>query len=401
MLDIKASRVYQNILLIGLGLYLLAGIKTDFIFFFNGNFISQPLYDFGYYERALHAALAGSDPYSIRNVGFGYFYPPPALLIVELFHSLRPFYLKMLTYSVFNVALLIFIINRVATHYGLSFKETWAWYVLGLGFAPLHELLLAGQINIVTLFGIALFFLWPEIPTLSGGGWALAILTKVSPIVLVGNVLVTKNYKLLAAALIWIIIATGLSIFRYGLFPLMTYPEVFGWLSHQFPVDLGSQSFVAKMAMVFGAALPRSGYQLIQIGLMLYIFLVIVASLGLSIGGKQPREPLFILSVFGMTILPNVMWYHHYVFLLLPILIWLGWRRLDVRLATWCLMGLIIIQTDRFYLTSGLLIHLFVHLSILAILVWQIRQFYSQRQPARSFLLGKRSTQRASEAIVE
>jgi hypothetical protein len=57
------------------------------------------------------------------------------------------------------------------------------------------------------------------------------------------------------------------------------------------------------------------------------LLLAIVASGLLTYFGKQPREPLFIVTALGMTLSPNVMWYHHYVFLLLPLFIWMGWSR--------------------------------------------------------------------------
>jgi len=86
-----------------------------------------------------------------------------------------------------------------------------------------------------------------------------------------------------------------------------------------------------------------------------------------------------------MAILPNIMWYHHYVFVLLPILIWMGWKYPDFKITAWCLLGLTIIQVER-YLTFGFLAHVFVHISMLLILLGQIRQFYSQRDTQSELL---------------
>lgn len=380
MLDIKNPRFYQAILVICLCAFLLAGIKTD-IFWVSWKPISSNLFgDFHIYERAVNDALTGPGPYSVRDIGDGYLYPPPALFIVEIFHYIKPFYLKFLIYSLVNVALLMVIVNRVSKHYGYSKKETWYWYILCLGFAPFHELIFTGQINAITLFGIFLFFLWQESsPMISGGGLSLAILTKVSPVLLFGQLLITKNYKVMVSTFIWLVTLLALSILRYGVSPMFTYPKFFFWLSNQFPIDNNSQSFVSKLAMTFGSAINVSEIQIAQRILLFYIFAIIAMSMLLTVGGKQPNEPAFIIIVMGMTILPNVMWYHHYVFILLPILVWIGWRQLDPRVIFWCLIGLIIVQIDRYYLTYGLLIHGFVHISILLILIWQIQQFYIKR----------------------
>ncbi|KXK13012.1 MAG: hypothetical protein UZ14_CFX002001936 [Chloroflexi bacterium OLB14] len=89
--------------------------------------------------------------------------------------------------------------------------------------------------------------------------------------------------------------------------------------------------------------------------------------------GKQSTEPLFLVTMLGMAISSNIVWYHHYVFLLLPMLIWMGWKKLDWQVIVWCLFGLSIIQIDRFYLTKGLLVHIFVHSLIIFILVSQVK----------------------------
>jgi hypothetical protein len=214
---------------------------------------------------------------------------------------------------------------------------------------------------------------------------SLAILTKVTPAIFLANLIVAKKYKIIAVTLVWVFIITILYILRYGISPVLTYPEMLHWLSNQFVVDNNSQSLVSKLVMTFGLTFQHSEYQIVERILMLYILLVVFISSLFILKGKQPGEPLFIVTALGMTVMPNVMWYHHYVFILLPLLAWMGWRRLDVRIVNWCLLGLIVIQGDRFALTYGLLTHIFIHASILLVLLWQIRDFYS-RQKARNII---------------
>ncbi len=68
-----------------------------------------------------------------------------------------------------------------------------------------------------------------------------------------------------------------------------------------------------------------------------------------------------------MILSPNILWYHHYVFFLLPMLVWIGWQRKNNLVTIWCLTGMLITQFDYFLLTGGLLVHIFGHLSILIV----------------------------------
>jgi hypothetical protein len=379
--------------------YLTIGLYTELNLIVLKPIPSSLLEDFKIYEHALDNTLNGGDPYFQRIIGLAYLYPPPALFIVEFFHHIKPFLLKVSVFSVFNIGLLIFMVHGIARYYGLSSSKTWYWYVICLGFAPFLELLQIGQINLITLFGLFVLFISTETSSLlSGAGLGLAIITKVSPILFFGYALFQKKYKVLIISLILMCILTGLSILRFGSLPVLEYPEVFRWLINQFPLDQNSQSLVAKLAtpgypIQFQGAIPiflrdllaqinsvfSTDYQVIQRILTLYIFFIIFTSGLLTLYDKQPREPLFIITAFGMTLSANVMWYHHYVFLLLPLLIWMGWTQLDLRTVVWSLIGLLIIQFDRFFPPYGLLIHLFGHISILSLLAFQIRALHSSR----------------------
>jgi hypothetical protein len=353
------------------------GVKTEIGFaqLFPGYF-----QDFGFYERALNHALTGESPYFVRAIGSGYLYPPHSLLIIEVFHYIKPVFLKFLIYSTFNVALMILTVTGTARYYGYSAKSVWYWYVFCLGFVPFLELLHVGQINTITLFGIFLFFLWLDTsPVVSGFGLSLAMLTKVTPAIFLANLAVTKKFRVIAFTAAWVFTITILYAIRYGISPVLTYPEMLQWLSNQFVIDNNSQSLVSKLVMTFGFAFEYPEYLIVQRVLMLYIVLVLSVSSFFTIKGKQPKEPLFIVTALGMTVSPNVMWYHHYVFVLLPIMIWMGWMRLDARTVNWCLAGLFIIQIERFALTHGLLIHIFIHISMIILLLWQIRHYYSRQ----------------------
>src|SRR5512144_1686189 len=48
--------------------------------------------DFGFYQQALERALSGGDMYAVHSIGEAYLYPPPALLVIDLFNLVPDFY---------------------------------------------------------------------------------------------------------------------------------------------------------------------------------------------------------------------------------------------------------------------------------------------------------------------
>ena len=359
------------------------------------------LQDQRYYNRALNAALEHKDPYANRTVGTGYLYPPQALLIIELFSRIQPFFLRVALNTVLNIALLGSVVYGIAKYYAYSLEKVWYWYVLCFGFAPFLELLHIGQINVITMFGIFMMFFWEVTsPVLSGVGLSLAVITKVSPLLFLGYLAVHKRHKVIAVTIIATVLLSVLSIFRYGISPLLTYPSVFEGLLQQFLLTTNSQTLAAKLAVAnypefqqFLAKLPEvlsqpmesvvtvltAQYRIVQRTYTLYILLILILSALLIWRGKQPKEPLFIITALGMMVAPNILWYHHYVFMLLPLLVWMGWSGLDASIVTWCCIGLLIVHIDRRLPPYGLVIHIFSNISMLIVLFRQIGQFHSRK----------------------
>lgn len=65
----------------------------------------------------------------------------------------------MAAYWALNVGLLLFIVLSLVRRFGGAPMQQGYWAVLALAFAPFLELLHIGQVNVITLFGIALVFL--------------------------------------------------------------------------------------------------------------------------------------------------------------------------------------------------------------------------------------------------
>jgi hypothetical protein len=377
----RRFRFYVRAFVIGLCLfvYLVLGFYTELKLIGVKPLPEKLIEDFQYYKRAYADARKIGDPYRERDIGIAFLYPPPALLVVGLFARLSPFLLRASVLITTNILLLMLMIYGVAHRYGYSLAEVWWWFPLGLGFAPFLELVHLGQINVVAQFGVFLMFLLGEsAPVLGGLGLALGTITKVTPLAFIGYLLANRNLKAIAGAVAGLAGLSLLTGLMYGWQPFVTFADVFQGLLEAFPLGPASQSLFALLES--HTAIAYEDLQTIHQALTAYMLLVFAVSAIIAYLSRE-REPLFIVLSLGLTLIPNVMWYHHYVFFLLPIFVWLAWRRLHPAVVVWCIVGLSLIQVDRLYsfleVTHGLLAHAFGHLSILFVLAWQVRQAYS------------------------
>jgi hypothetical protein len=321
--------------------------------------------DYNFYSQALTRALSGEGMYAIREIGPAFLYPPPALLLVDALHLIPSATAQGALLAALDLLMAAGLALLLCKKYALSLKKTALLLALTLSFGPLLVTMEFGQINMLTQFGLGLLFLFAlTAPWLAGLGLALAILTKVTPLFFLGYLVATKNLKVL----LW----TGVSLaglcllasLRYGgIQPFFTYLEVFRGMAGVLPLGANGQSLAARLA-IFGAG-PELA--LFQFGVTFYLLLCILFCAWQTWRGGRP-EGMFIVTMLGMLLSPNILWYHHYVFFLLPLLIWMAWQRQNKGVLLWCLAGMLLIQFDYFLLSGGLLIHLFGHISILAVI---------------------------------
>lgn len=363
-----ASRPQRIGLIIFLAFYVAAGVFTTVQQLTKLPLIDSLFMDFGFYDAALQRVRSGGDMYAIREVGEAYLYPPPALLAVELTDFLPGKLARGTMLAVLDVLMACAMVLWVARRYALRLSEVWYWFPLALGFGPFLVTMFFGQINMLTQFGLALMLVHEtSFPWLSGFGLGLAVMTKVTPFLFGLYLLVTHNLK----AILWTAVALVglalLAVLRFGIQPFFTYVDVFRGMTSVLPVGYNGQSLAARLLPFFDI-IPG----LVQLGLGLYLFVVVTLTAWMVFRGK-PKETLFIVSMLAMLLYPNILWYHHYVFFLLPLLVWMGWQRDNLFVTLWCLGGMFLIQLDYFLLSGGLLIHVFGHLSILAVIFMPVR----------------------------
>lgn len=319
--------------------------------------------DFGFYQQALQRALSGGDMYAVRGIGEAYLYPPPALLIVDVLNLIPDFYMRGAFWGALNFLIAGGIVYAVSRHYNLRLVEVWYWFPLTLGFAPLIVAVQFGQINMLTQFGLLLMFLYEtKLPGAAGFGLGLAIMSKVTPLYFGAYLLATRNIRALMWTAVTLAALTALAALRYGIQPFITYPDVFRELMTT--ATLNSQSLNIRLLPWIGTL----GLGPVQFGLTFYLVTIILLAAYITFRSRQ-KEPSFIITALAMMLSPNIIWYHHYVFFLLPFMVWMGWQHNNKAVTLWCMGGMLLIQFDFLLLSQGLLIHVFGHLSILVVLV--------------------------------
>src|ERR687897_190369 len=74
---------------LGLTFYVAVGLRTEINFVALLPIPETLMQDFNIYKGALAAVEQGQDPYADRNIGSGFLYPPPSLLLLLPFEALR------------------------------------------------------------------------------------------------------------------------------------------------------------------------------------------------------------------------------------------------------------------------------------------------------------------------
>ena len=342
--------------------------------------------DFIYYQDALERFYAGQSPYAVRGIGPGYLYPPAALFIIEAFSPLKSVNLLAVVFIVVNVVLMTAMAHGIAKHYRLGWRQTWHWYPLCLGFAPFLELLHIGQINVITMFGIFLLFTRARRSDFVAGlGLCLAVLTKVSPLLLFAWVVFCRLFKAGAVATVAIVLVSALAAARYGTEYTLEYVEVMQWLATIFMPGTNPMQLTAKLQWLnfqypgiawleFAARQPAVVQRILTLHILAMILTSGVLTWVLAKRGRAGGDEMFAIVALGMAISPNIMWYHHFVFVLLPLLVWMARSKLNPLVVGWCLLGLFVMQYDRWHPPYGLLFHAHCHASLLLILATQIRR---------------------------
>lgn len=356
----------RYLLFIGMAMYILFGISTSKVLVG----IEPPSVDWAIYQRAAHDVHLGYDPYADRHVGTAFLYPPPALLLFEWLSGISP-----LQFALLNLILCLLLVGSAAYYYQVSRSVFMIWMGLVTASVPLFETLYVGQVSFLIAISLALAFLWErDHPCAAGLILALGILLKVTPVLFLLYFLVQRNWKAIAVTLTVCCVACVIAGLRYGTLIFATYFAVFVNLSSTFLTSSGNPQGLAGKLTFLGLVSNPADFQkafLLLVG-------VIVAVSAIQAWRSRETVPLFVVLCIGIVLTPNVLWYHHYVVLLMPLLIWMAWSGFDPLVILACALAFWLVNTDRWTATSGLLIQGFGLTLLVGMAVWQYKSGLNQ-----------------------
>lgn len=282
-----------------------------------------PVRDLSIYLEAGRKVLQGADPYQPASIGSGFIYTPVALLLFAPLSRL-PDTAVWGTWTVLNVLAYVgalLLTWRALQPRGVSRWLQAVWVLWAVSFAPCIEMLYAGQVNGLILLGIALFFYatvtnrWVAAGIM---GIAGAAAIKMSPIVLLGLPAVWKSLRRVIWGLVAVLILAALAALVFGPEVWRQFLNVVPMLSRSHPIPVNQTLAVSVCAILRHGPCPAledwTTFSSISI-------LVLTFAAAFS-GAPMLRERVIssALVVTGVVLASPLIWYHHMVFLTIPIL---------------------------------------------------------------------------------
>lgn len=309
--------------------------------------------DFPIYLIAGQRALNNQNVYEQFEIGSSFVYPPTALLVftsLPYVYNPREIHIAI---SIICMVLALFIMQKIMPH-TVSRKSMFLFGMGAIVYAPFLEQVTIGQINSWVLLGIAIFALGisnPRYRYFGDFGLAAAIVFKITPIMLFAFPLISGDWKRCLRILAYLMILMIVSIIIFGIPVWIDFFQVLPAILKGYP-GMNNQTF--------GTLIKWSASQFDMttvpewIGL-LFSSLVLTAWIVVLVISKNNNNPMAILSfgILGMTISSSLIWYHHYVFLMIPI----GYLLLTANIKSvvgklvlfLTLTGTILINTNRIF----------------------------------------------------
>lgn len=342
--------------------------------------------DFYIYYEALGKAQARQNPYQPLEIGVSFLYHPFALTFLSLF---APFeYRTALTLWLFLGVVawgISFYVLMKLTRQAASearqdlLQQRWFIVVVGLvffSFAPFWENLHVSQINTFVILALVLSFYFSETNHLNWAGvWlAIAVALKTSPIILLLYFATVRKYRVIFVCIISLSLLTLLPLAQFGWLSLNGFIEIIPLLSAKVHLSLNNQSIIAlayRAIDTLTGITPGDGWAVIQrlamVSLSLLFFWVGFTK---TSNTKSFRFCLYGAFVTTMTLSSPLVWYHHSMFLLIPLLSLLSYNK--PFLVHWALIIVFAIQMNRvfeFVVERYALLVLLAHLCLIGLMI--------------------------------
>ncbi|HEY6880763.1 MAG TPA: glycosyltransferase family 87 protein [Polyangiales bacterium] len=360
----KLARIAVVVLLAA---YVALGIHAQVLHLAQKPLPQYLMEDYGYYAQAFARWRHGQSPYADHTIGTAFLYPPPSLLLVGAFEALGPLASKYAGYATASLLALVgalaLVVRGARTLDGepreralrekavretsASEERVYIAIALALGFAPVAWCLYLGQVNLLVMLCLAAgFYLADRHPYVAGSAIAVGAAIKLTPVALLVLMLRARYAKVFVGFALALAALTGITALVFGSELFGDYVGTVRALKDSFPLGLnGSISVLNTSYLLAGAlGLPTEGWY--GAAQLLWTAILGASMLLAAWFGREQRHLLFALVVIGMTVVPNVLWYHHLVFVI-PALVTLWLSPQSTRWLRACaVLAFAIVQLD-------------------------------------------------------
>ncbi len=293
--------------------------------------------DFRIYYQAYMDALAGGNPYLPYDIGTSYVYHPFALTFLSLFSpagnnqvtALRIWAAAATVAWIGTIWLVVRLLRSDAwgkdTPFVTDSRLLGGCALLFLGFGPLWETLHTGQINTFVVAFLYLSFYLAEKRHEEAAGLflALAIVLKTSPVIFIAYFFVFRRYRVVFSTLVSLGLLTLVPFVQFlprVIWDFISILPLMGTAIHATPYNQSVLSLMFRLAKSFGHADWGQaliwGHKVVFAGLLALLF----GGGWLAKGDtKSLRFWVFTTLVTLMVFFSPLVWYHHSVFLILPL----------------------------------------------------------------------------------
>lgn len=304
--------------------------------------------DIHIYLDAGYEALNNQNPYQPFEIGSSFIYPPTALLLFSTLGKTKyPF--EAWTAINFISFILAIILTFKASRNQIG-NSGWKLIAIGtLFYAPFWEQVTIGQANTLVLLGITVFILGvidPRYNWLGDFGLAAAISIKISPIILVAYPVFRGDWQRMFRISLLLLILIMLSILFFGIPPWLDFLKILPEIIKGYP-GMNNET-VDTLFKWLASSTPTWTRPAFSISILFSWIVALIYS-------RNSSNAIAILG-FGiatMTISSSLIWYHHLVFLLVPIMYLLlsakSTRSLEYVILLFILFGVAFINSNRIF----------------------------------------------------
>jgi alpha-1,2-mannosyltransferase len=396
--DVVRRRIFvrRNALILTFLLaYVLGGIVSEY---WLGLLTRHPLgEDFRIYYDAYVDARNERNPYLPYSIGHSFIYHPFALTFISVFTWHGNWTLAFFAWTLGGavswgaaVSLVLRIIEAKSPLVSQAFggwDSNWFVWLVFLVFAPFWETIHIGQINVFVALFLYLSLYLDELdrPLAAGLCLAVSILLKTSPILFLGYFWIARRYRV-----VWSTLAAlaGLNIVpavQFSARVLSDYCGILGTLGSEIHPTVYNQSMIAISSRILGhLGIANAGSMLILSHRILFLGLgtvVLIRCLLTPADHRSARRWLFGLFLIAMVVSSPLVWYHHSLFLLLPLVqLILSASRVYAGLGVALVFVLQMGRLFEYGWKPIALPVLFAQVSLLVIFIWGLWKNQEQRE---------------------